>query len=208
MTIGITGPSGAGKSVFCSILAERGWLWLDCDAIYHGLTDAPSPCTEELSRRGNFGKKILNADGSLNRRALAAKVFAPGAEKRLARLNRITHKYILAEVRMRRDAAEAAGAAGILIDAPLLFQAGFDAECDATVALLAPEEERVRRLCARDGLDEAAIRARLAAAPDDSFYTSRADFTVMNTGDLAALCREADRITADLSHPSDLSLPG
>ena len=198
MTIGITGPSGAGKSLFCSRLAERGWTVLDCDAIYHDLTDAPSPCTEELSARWNFGKKILRPDGSLDRRALAAKVFAPGAEKRLARLNKITHKYIRAEVRARRDAALASGCPGVLIDAPLLFQSGFDEECDKTVALLAPEADRLRRLLARDGLDEAALRARLAAAPDDDYYTSRADYTVMNTGDLAALEAEAERILRSL----------
>lgn len=194
MTIGITGPSGAGKSRFCRILEEEGWVLLDCDAIYHELTDVPSACTEELSARWNFGKKILRPDGSLDRRALAAKVFAPGAEKRLARLNKITHKYILAEVRARRDAALGAGCVGVLIDAPLLFQAGFDAECDFTVAVTAPEADRVQRLLLRDNLDEAAIRARLAASPDDSYYTSRADVTVINIGDREDLARDARRV--------------
>lgn len=196
MTIGVTGPSGAGKSLFCSILQSRGWLWLDCDEIYHSLTDTPSACTEELSRRGNFGKGILRPDGSLDRRALAAKVFAPGAEKRLERLNKITHKYVLDVVRARRDAALKDDIPGVVIDAPLLFQAQFDRECDATVALLAPYGDRLQRLMRRDGLSEDAIRARLAAAPDDAYYTARATFTVINNGDRAALEAEADRITA------------
>ena len=73
MIIGITGPSGSGKSLFCSMLAERGFTVLDCDKIYHDMISAPGECTAALARE--FGNEILNAQGGIDRSALADRVF-------------------------------------------------------------------------------------------------------------------------------------
>lgn len=188
--IGVTGPSGAGKSVFCGFLREEGFLVLDCDEIYHDMVASPSPCTAELAEA--FGDGILTSSGSLDRSALAAVVFAPGAEDKLEKLNSITHKFIRDEVSRQTAAGIACGDyAGVVIDAPLLFQAGFDADCLMTVAVLAPADTRLSRLKERDGIGEDALRARLDAAPPDEYYVSRCDMTVINTGDMQALRREA-----------------
>lgn len=195
LTLGVTGPSGSGKSLICSLLGSMGFTILDCDAIYHGLTDVPSDCTRELE--AEFGAGILRADGSLDRRALAALVFAPGAEPRLERLNTITHKYVLTEVR-RRIADGDEGSRGYVIDAPLLFQAGFDRECGSTVAVLAPEKLRVGRLMRRDGISEEAVRARLAAAEDDGWYFARADRVIWNDGGTDSLRKRVARLVREL----------
>lgn len=192
--IGVSGPSGAGKSLFCSYFEDAGCLHLDCDKIYHSLVDTPSECTHELAKL--FGDGILNADGSLCRPALARKVFAPGAEESREKLNKLTHAYVLAEVRKALAETECKHA---VIDAPLLFEAGYDRECDVTVAIIAPPDERLARLCARDDLPVEALRARMAAAPSDSFYTSRADYTVINLGDAGALRAEAEKILNTLN---------
>ena len=183
--IGVTGPSGAGKSLFCSYLEELGCLHLDCDKIYHSLVGSPSECARALE--AEFGASVIKPDGSLDRIALGAIVFAQGADDRRKKLNEISHAFVLSEVRKAIKSTEKSCA---IIDAPLLFEADFDKECDFTVALLAPAEARLARLCERDQRPVEALRARLAAAPDDSFYTSRADFTVINDGDSAKL-REA-----------------
>lgn len=183
--IGVTGPSGAGKSLFCSYFEEMGCLHLDCDKIYHSLVDSPSECTRALE--AEFGASVIKSDGSLDRIALGAIVFAPDAKDRRAKLNKITHAFVLSEV---RKAIENAKESCAIIDAPLLFEADFDKECDFTVALLAPFESRLARLTIRDNRSVEALRARLAAAPDDTFYSSRANFTVVNDGDAAKL-REA-----------------
>ena len=183
--IGVTGPSGAGKSLFCSYFVEMGCLHLDCDKIYHSLVDSPSECTRALE--AEFGASVIKPDGSLDRIALGAIVFAQGADDRRKKLNEISHAFVLAEV---RKAIKNAEESYVIIDAPLLFEADFDKECDFTVALLAPFESRLARLTVRDNRSVEALRARLAAAPDDSFYSSRADFTVINDGDSAKL-REA-----------------
>ncbi len=175
--IGVTGPSGAGKSLFCTYFENEGCLHLDCDKIYHSLVDSPSECTRALEKE--FGQAVIDPDGSLNRPALAAIVFAPNSKERLGRLNKITHAFVLDEVRKSIANSDADCA---IIDAPLLFEAGYEKECDLTVALLASPELRLARLQARDSRPVEALRARMAAAPDDSFYSSRADMTVINDG--------------------------
>ena len=192
--IGITGPTGAGKSLFCSYLEALGCLHLDCDKIYHSLVNSPSECTRAL--KAEFGQSVIKSDGSLDRVALGAIVFAPGADALRAKLNEITHAFVLAEVRKAVKNSEKTCA---VIDAPLLFEADFDKECDFTVALLASPELRLSRLTLRDDRTAEALRARMAAAPADEFYSSRADYTVINNGDAEKLRIEAEKILREAS---------
>lgn len=187
--IGITGPSGAGKSLFCSYLEELGCLHLDCDKIYHTLVDSPSECTRALE--AEFTSSVIKPDGSLDRIALGSIVFAPGADMLRARLNEITHAFVLAEV---RKAIKNTDKNCAVIDAPLLFEAEFEKECDFTVALLASPELRLSRLTQRDNRTAEALRARMNAAPSDEFYSSRATYTVINDGDAEKLRAEAEKI--------------
>ncbi len=187
--IGVTGPSGAGKSLFCSYLEELGCLHLDCDKIYHALVDSPSECTRALE--AEFGSTVIKHDGSLDRIALGSIVFAPGADKLRAKLNEITHAFVLAEV---RKAIKESDKNCAVIDAPLLFEAEFEKECDFTVALLASPELRLSRLTLRDNRTAEALRARMNAAPADEFYSSRATYTVINDGDADKLRAAANDI--------------
>lgn len=187
--IGVTGPSGAGKSLFCSYLEEMGCLHLDCDKIYHSLVNSPSECTRALE--AEFGSSVIRSDGSLDRVALGSIVFAEGADGLRARLNAITHAFVLSEV---RGAIRGTDKTCAVIDAPLLFEAGFDRECDLTIALLASPELRLSRLTRRDDRTVEALRARINAAPQDDFYSSRATYTVVNDGDAEGLRAAAERI--------------
>ncbi len=187
--IGVTGPSGAGKSLFCSYLEELGCLHLDCDKIYHDLVDSPSECTRALE--AEFGSTVIKPDGSLDRIVLGSIVFAPGADKLRVKLNEITHAFVLAEVRKAIAQTDKTCA---VIDAPLLFEANFEKECNFTVALLASPELRLSRLTLRDNRTAEALRARMNAAPADEFYSSRATYTVINDGDADKLRAAANDI--------------
>jgi len=187
--IGVTGPSGAGKSLFCSYLEELGCLHLDCDKIYHDLVDSPSECTRALE--AEFGASVINSDGSLDRIALGAIVFAPGADKLRGKLNEITHAFVLADV---RKAIAETDKDCTVIDAPLLFEASFEKECNFTVALLASPELRLSRLTIRDDRTAEALKARMSAAPADEFYSSRATYTVINDGNTDKLRAAANDI--------------
>ena len=194
LIVGLTGPSGAGKGVVASLFATHGIPSVDTDKVYHDLLVPPSACLDELTAR--FGTDILSPDGTLNRGALAALVFSPGHGEELADLNAITHRHILAQTRKLLAAYESEGAPAVLVDAPQLFESGFDKECNLILSVLAPYEVRLARIMARDGLSEERARARLSAAHTDEFFRERSDAVIVNGDSTDAMASEVCRLLA------------
>ena len=195
LTIGLTGPTGAGKGAVAAILQRYGFPHIDTDAVYRELLIPPSPLLDELASA--FGKEVIAEDGGLDRVALAAKVFAPGREAELERLNAIAHPHILGEVRRRLDAYAKQSEIGdgphaVVVDAPQLFESGYDKECDIICSVLAPKPKRLARIMERDSITEERAKARMNAQRSDSFYR-KAGYTVINDGDLAKLEDEVKR---------------
>lgn len=188
LIIGLTGPSGGGKGTVASLFAPHGILSIDTDKVYHKLLIPPSPCLDALSAR--FGKEILFPDGTLNRKALAAHVFAPNHGQELEDLNRITHGYVLDVTRRCCRELASQGCVGVFVDAPLLFESGFDKECDTTLAVLADPDLRLTRIMGRDGLTPAQARARMEAQKPDAYYLQRARHVIYNNGTTEALLPE------------------
>lgn len=188
--IGITGPTGAGKGALCSMLTANGIPCINADEVYHSLLIPPSPCLDALVE--HFGAGILTDNGYLDRRALASRVFNEDAENEREALNRITHSFV--RERMLEQIKELSGSSSVCLDVPLLFESGFDEMCDFTVAVLADRELRVERIVSRDGLDRDGANARVAAQPNDEFYSSRADLTVYNNCDLTSLKNNCEQI--------------
>ena len=175
--IGICGRSGSGKSYVCSVFESFGGYHIDKDAVYHKLLEpsgrTPSPCASEIARA--FGEDLLS-DGKLDRKALGAVVFSdPG---KLKKLNRIAHRYILDET---RRLIEATDAPFVLIDAPVLFESGFDKFCDFTVCVVANEATCVWRIVKRDGITKAEARRRLASQIPSSKLRKMCDRAVNNS---------------------------
>ncbi|HIY12727.1 MAG TPA: dephospho-CoA kinase [Candidatus Agathobaculum merdipullorum] len=189
--IGLTGGSGTGKGTFAALLRDKGAGWVDADAVYRTLCAENREMLAALDAA--FGG-VLDENGALDRPKLARIVFADPAK--LRQLNEITLPYIRAasmdEMRAQGDCPF------VLYDAPTLFEAGADNLCERIIGVLADTEVRVQRIMARDGLDEAAARARIGAQPDADFYRARCDYIVENNGDLADLQRQADAILKDL----------
>lgn len=189
--IGLTGGSGTGKGTFAALLRDKGAGWVDADAVYRTLCAQNREMLAALDAA--FGG-VLDENGALDRPKLARIVFADPAK--LRKLNEITLPYIRAasldEMRAQGDCPF------VLYDAPTLFEAGADDLCERIIGVLADTEVRVQRIMARDGLDEAAARARIGAQPDADFYRTRCDYIVENNGDLADLQRQADAILKDL----------
>lgn len=186
--IGITGRSGSGKSAVCEIFAKYGIPSVDTDAVYHEILTRKNACTDELVAA--FGDTILAENGLVDRKKLAATVFGKeNTEALLYTLNAITHKYIMAKTHeMVRTHADA-GATAVLIDAPQLFEAGVERECDIVLGIVASPALCLARVTARDGIDEVAALRRLSSQHDDAFFRSHCDAVIENTGDLAALER-------------------
>jgi len=176
MVIGITGGTGCGKTTLLKEIERLGGLILDCDAIYHKLLKSGGEMVFRLAER--FPEAM--EDTGLNRKKLGAIVFSDPAA--LADLNAITHGAVKTEVLRRLE--EAPGLAAI--DAIALFEGGLAELCDVTVAVTAPEEARVRRLMARDGISESYARARIAAQKKEDWFRQRCDHVLVNDGELDA----------------------
>jgi len=197
LVLGLTGPTGAGKGAVSALFAQLyGVPAIDTDAVYHQLLIPPSVCLNELVTA--FGASILNPDGTLNRPALSAIVFSDTTREKQTQLNHITHKYVLDRSREMLADYRQAGMHAALVDAPLLYESGFDAECDAVIAVLAPREVRKERIIKRDGLSEERAVARLNMQKPDRFYTDKTDFVVINDGDMDALRRQVERLVQQL----------
>ena len=173
MILGITGGSGAGKTTLLQAVRQRGFLVLDCDQIYHELLETDKALLEAIENR--FPGTV--EAGRLQRKKLGALVFSDPAA--LEALNAITHGAIRREVERRLLPENNAA-----IDAIALFESGLNALCDVTVAVVAPEEDRVRRLMDREGITEAYARSRIAAQPGEDRYRQWCDYVIENSGDL------------------------
>ena len=172
MIIGITGGTGCGKTTLLNLIARQGGLVLDCDAIYHQLLQTDKNLLAAIEAR--FPGTVEG--GTLRRKKLGAIVFTD--PQALLDLNRITHAAVKAEVLRRLQAAPGLAA----IDAIGLFEGGLAGLCQVTVAVTAPEESRVRRLMARDGISEDYARARIRAQHPESWFLERCSHVLENDG--------------------------
>lgn len=174
--IGITGPTGAGKTTALNALVALGGRIIDADAVYHDLTRTCRPMREELEAR--FGP-VYTPQGELDRKKLGAVVFQD--EKALADLNAITHKYVGQAVAALVAQARAEGVPVVGIDAIGLLESSLASHCDCTVAITAPEELRVKRIMAREGISEEYARLRVAAQKPSAWFQARCDNTLEST---------------------------
>ena len=177
--IGLCGSSGAGKGYLCSLFARYGVGCIDTDRVYREICLASPACIKELT--DYFGTDILT-DGAVDKKKLAAVVFeGDNSEADLKALNRITHKYIKIETDRLVSEHEAKGYSGVLIDAPVLFESGFDAMCHATVCIVAPLEEKLNRIVKRDNISCEKALARLGSQLSDEELISRCTYAIDNS---------------------------
>ncbi|MBI1752453.1 MAG: dephospho-CoA kinase [Acidobacteria bacterium] len=186
--LGLSGGIAAGKSFVASRLAAMGWAVIDADALAR---EAVVPGSEGLREvAAAFGPAALRADGCLDRAWVGAHVFSDDAAR--TKLNAILHPRIEALLDTRlRDLP--AGTRGAILDAALWVERGIAHHFDAFWTVDAPEELRLARLMARDGLDRAAALARLRAQAAPAERALHADLVIANDGrDLAGFLQQAE----------------
>jgi dephospho-CoA kinase len=188
MVIGLTGGMGSGKSSVASLLADRGAVVVDADALAHQAIAPGGPAYGPVIER--FGPGIVDGRGQIDRRALARLVFTDPAARR--DLEALVHPPVL-EAIDGRLADEAATERVVVVVVPLLVEVGWD-RADTVVVVDAPEEIAVRRLVENRGMGEDDVRRRLAAQADRATRIARADHVIANDGTLDDLRRQVDAL--------------
>lgn len=200
LDVGLTGGIGCGKSLALSIFRALGCPTLDADDIYHDLIQTGKPLYTRLVRA--FGTGILGSDDAIDRKKLAAVVFAD-SEKR-ERLNELAHPAVIEEQKRRKKEIrkqlkrENVSHAVIVTDAALMIEAGTCKNYDAVVVVACEPETQLRRIMERDGLSEADARRRIDAQMPVAEKVKYADYVIRNDAGPRELITQVETVLAAL----------
>jgi dephospho-CoA kinase len=191
--IGLTGGIASGKSLVARLFRELGAAVVDADAIAREVVAPGGPAYDGVVR--TFGRGIVRPDGTLDRNALAGRIFADPSARR--ELNALTHPHIRRW--MAAEAARLASAPGvdvIILDIPLLLETtdGRDLDLDGIIVVAADDGTRVSRLMARDGIPEADARRRVSAQMPLQEKVVRADWVIDNNGSPARTREQVEAV--------------
>lgn len=192
LKVGLTGGIGAGKSEVSRLLVEHGAVLVDADRIAREVVEPGTPGLAAVVEA--FGTEVLAPDGTLDRPALGAIVFADPA--RLAVLNSIVHPLVGARSRALESAADPGSV--VVHDVPLLAENFLGALYDLVIVVDAAPETQLDRLVRLRGMTEADARARMAAQADREQRLAIADVVIDNDVPLEQLRRRVAEVWADL----------
>ena len=187
--IGLTGPTGAGKSTVSAAAEQFGLKVVNCDLIARKAVEKGTEGLKALT--AVFGNGILEKDGSLNRKELAAVAFKTPENTEL--LNKTLLPHIVKLVKKETNSKNA------LLDAPTLFESGLNSECVKTIAVLADKKLREERITARDNITKQQALLRINAGKSDDFYKTHADCIIYNNGDENAVITRFSNILKEIT---------
>ena len=201
--VGLTGGIASGKSTLAEALRSLGAPVIDADRLSREAVRSGSPALAAIVLE--FGPGVLGPDAELDRKGMAARVFADPMAR--ARLEAIVHPAVRAAVAAETARLDAEGHDLAFYDVPLLYERGLDREMDCVVVVHAPPSVQVSRLRARDGLGQAEAEARLDAQLPMDEKARLADVVVSNEGDIAALRARAGALLGALRSGLSRRLP-
>jgi dephospho-CoA kinase len=194
LVLGLTGGIGSGKTTAARMLSAKGATVVDTDVVARQVVEPDRPAYHAVVAR--FGPGVVSPDGSLDRAALADAAFADPQAR--ADLNAIVHPAVAHEVAARVSAAEAGGAQVVVLEVPLLVEAGWDDMVNLVVVVDCPEDLAIARLVAGRGMAEADARRRIATQAGREERRAHADVVLDNAGSRDELARQVDDLWARL----------
>jgi dephospho-CoA kinase len=194
LLVGLTGGLGTGKSTVARLLAERGAVVVDADELARRALEPGTSGFEQVCDL--FGRDVLDPQGRIDRRELAARVFADEGKRRA--LESITHPEVFRLLAATVEAHRGTDAV-VVFDAPLIIETGFHEAVDVLVVVTAPEEAQVERVVRERGMSEGEARARIAAQVGEARRHELADLTIANDGDLEQLRSRVDELWRELT---------
>ncbi len=189
--VALTGGIASGKSTVCRLLREKGAHVLDSDLLAREVVRKGSPAWEEIV--SHFGEGILAPDGEIDRVKLGEIVFSDPSEREF--LNRTTHPRIfqLMAERLRELDQRTGGKGVVILDIPLLVEAGAEKLFHLNLVVDAPPEEQVRRLVKDRGLTEEEAWMRIKSQASREERLRHADLVIENSGSLQELEDQVSR---------------
>lgn len=181
--IGLTGGIASGKSTVSRILQSMGAVAIDADAIAHEMAEPGAPLYEAYIT--HWGAGILTPEGTLDRRKIGDIVFADEDERRW--LDDVSHPLLCREVQRRLAALRTSDVQTVVLDAPLLFEAGWERLADETWVVVLPRDIQLRRLMARNHYTEEEALSRMESQLSQEEKMRRADVVIDNRGSEAQL---------------------
>jgi len=194
LVIGLTGGIGSGKSTVAAMLGELGAELIDADQIARDVVRPGEPAYDEIV--SVFGRDILAADGTIDRKVLGGRVFADPAARR--QLESIVHPRIGAQSWRRISEAGARGVRVVIYEASLLVEGGLHKSFDGLIVVSASEAAQRGRVAARDGLGELEIGRRMAAQLPTSDKVAVADWVIHNDGKLEDTRRQVEAVWREI----------
>ena len=194
--IGLTGGIASGKSTMARFFRDKGAAVLSADTIAFALAK-PRQILYRLYV-AHFGEGILQTDGTLDRRAIGRLVFDNDAERQW--LDETTHPILERAMRRQIAVKQAKNFPVIILDVPLLFEAGWDKMTEENCLVFVDEAVQLARLMRRNGYTEAEARARIAAQMPLSEKKKRADTFIDNNGSLEESFLQAEKLWKEWTH--------
>ena len=195
LLVGLTGGIATGKSTVSEILRQLGGEIIDADQLARDVVEPEQPAWKQILEE--FGRGVVTAAGTLDRKKLGAIVFAD--PERRKRLEAITHPAIRARFQARLDELAAQGFAGIVVfDAPVMIESGNYKNMDRLVVVVTDDATQAARLQERDGTDEAQGRRKIASQMPLAEKAKLADYVIDNSGAREATAAEVRRVFAAL----------
>jgi dephospho-CoA kinase len=195
LIVGLTGGVASGKSVVSQVWKEEGAYLIDADRIARELVQPRAPAWKALVKA--FGKEILQEDGSIHRKKLAARVFSNPVEKDL--LNRILHPRIKREINRRiKGIGQKGPKAIVVIDAALLVETGYYLNVDKVVVVTSTKKQQIERLRRRDQMDQEMARGIIDSQISGEERIKVADIIIRNEGSRMQTERKAKEVFEEL----------
>jgi dephospho-CoA kinase len=183
IVIGLTGGIGTGKSEVARILQGLGAVVINADQVGHEAYKPHSEAWQEVVK--TFGEEILQPNGEIDRKRLGGLVFSD--PEQLAKLNRVMHPRMAQMVAHHIEYLRGQGVQVVVVEAALLFEAGWDVLVDEVWSTDSPIDSIIQRLRARNGLSEAEIKKRISSQMSKEERLERSDVIIGNAGDMASL---------------------
>jgi dephospho-CoA kinase len=197
--IALTGGIATGKSFVRTEFERLGVPTIDSDVLAREAVEPGSPGLEAVRER--FGPGVLDASGALDRKKLAAIVFADAAARR--DLEAIVHPFVRDATERWLASLDPAQHTFAIADIPLLYETGRDRDFDLVIVATCDTQTQLRRLMKRDGLDEAAAARRIAAQLPVEDKAARADYVIRTDGPFDETRAQVERVHRKLSTAAD-----